>query len=486
MSSDGLGDAATAEGMQSDSPEAFWQLDHALGPSPSGRALQTGLEKALVEGKRCVRPLRLQCDGHGTHRAHWRYAPCDTRYSDQCQPCAGRYAAQMRAVIQGGLKAHANEQAIAFTLTAPGADEFGDAPRARKPTSRPFDYLRAVAWNASLRQAVHDFIQRVKREVTARGGTADRVAYWVVIEFQQRGLGHLHGIFCGVTETDIVRAAHGPPTADGGVVTQVKTRVKDKAGPELRHWRVRRRGHATRREVAHLRPASFRAVRDEADALTIKFASAGRPFSGKHWARVPLPTSDDEVMAADEFIDMLDHRTRSALGREQETTTTLDWRWGEQVYLERFDLTSARARGRLARYLAKYVTKSIGVTASGSTADARHRQALLDAAALLPCATHGFYLCGCTLEASAVASFGLVGNPYSQSRNWGTSLTEIREARTMGEVRECSWTVVGAGYPTLVGRAMRDTTPHARTRPSLDLRGVLRSLRPSVAGPAAP
>jgi len=152
MTHAGLRGAATAKGMPSDSPETFWELDDALGPSPSGRALQLGIEKALIEGKRCVRPLRLQCQGHGTHRAHWRYAPCDTRYADQCQPCADRYAAQMRAVIQSGLKAHSANAAIAFTLTAPGADEFGDAPGARRAAGRPFDYPRAVAWNACLRQ----------------------------------------------------------------------------------------------------------------------------------------------------------------------------------------------------------------------------------------------------------------------------------------------------------------------------------------------
>jgi len=480
-----LGDAATAEGMTSDAPEAFWQLDNALGPTPSGRALQAGIEKALTEGRRCARPLRLQCDGDAGHRPHWRYVPCGTRYADECQPCADRYAAQMRAVIQGGLTTHAGGRAIAFTLTAPGADMFGDAPGARRPTNKPFDYARAVAWNACLRQAVHDFVQRVKRSVEARGGRRGDVAYWIVVEFQQRGLGHVHGIVCGATGDDIITAAHGKH-ADSGP-RRVHLSVQSEGGPSSlpRRRVLRREGYSVERRVTSIHPARIRDVRDDAAALLIELASAGKPFTGKHWARVKLPETDESLMSGDEFIDLLDHRARHSIGRDHGRETTLEWRWGEQVHLQRFQIKSGRARGAMARYLAKYVTKSISARAGDEAQDADHRQGLIDAAELLPCATHGFYLCGCTLSASAIASFGFAGNPYSQSSNWGCSLTDLRGAKSTGEVRDCSWGVVGAGYPFQVEDALQALRA-ARARPGLDLRSVLRSLVPKVAGPAAP
>lgn len=471
--------------MPSDSPEAFWELDNALGPAPSARALQLGIEKALTEGRRCVRPLRLQCDGAGEHRPHWRYVPCGTRYADECAPCADRYAAEMRAVIQSGLAAHSGGRAIAFTLTAPGADEFGDAPNARRPIGKPFDYERAVAWNACLRQAVHDFVQRVKRFVDARGGRGSDVAYWIVIEFQQRGLGHVHGIFCGANGDDIISAAHGKHSETGE--RRVHVSVQRENAPRARPSRrvLFREGHSVRRTVAHLRSQSIDEVRADAAALTIELASAGKPFSGKYWARVPLPESDETVMTADELEELLDHRARHGVGRNHEADTELEWRWGEQVHLERFRIKSGRARGSMARYLSKYVTKAIGSRAGAETPDAAHRQRLIAAAELLPCETHGFYLCGCTLSAGAIASFGFAGNPYSQSRNWGRSLTEIRDARTPGEVRACSWGVVGAGYPAHVEDELH-AYRQARSRRGLDLRTVLRSLVPRVASPAAP
>lgn len=486
MTHPALGGAATAEGVRTDSPQSFWEMDNPLSGRPSGRALQAALEKALTEGHRCTRPLRLQCSGHGDHAAHWRYAPCDTRYEDQCEPCARRYAAQMRAVIQGGLTAHAADDALAFTLTAPGASEFGEAPAPGRIATRPFKYERAVAWNACLRQAVHDFLQRVKRAAKERGADPTAIAYWVVIEFQRRGLGHVHGVICGATAEDILTAAHGEVVATGGRTVQVsigKTGTKD-GKPRKRV--ERREGHSVARAVRHIAPTSIAGVRSQANAMTVELASAGRPFGGKHWARIPEPT-DDALLSADEFIDMLDLRSRRALGRSDQTITRLAWRWGEQVHVERFPAKSSAARGKLARYLAKYVTKSIGVAPGAEDTASPHQRQLMETASLLPCATHGFYLCGCTREAAAIASFGLTGNPYSQSSNWGLSLTELRQARSAGEIRDCTWQVVGSGYPSLVSEALREQEQYrALARRRLDLRSVLRSLVVPIAGPAAP
>lgn len=481
-----LGGAATAEGMRTDSPHSFWEMDNPLNSRPSGRALQAALEKALAEGHRCTRPLRLQCSGHGDHEAHWRYAPCDTRYEDQCEPCARRYAAQTRAVIQGGLTTHAADDALAFTLTAPGASEFGEAPQSGRTATRPFKYEHAVAWNACLRQAVHDFLQRVKRAAKERGADATAIAYWVVIEFQQRGLGHVHGVICGATAEDILTAAHGGRVLTGGRTVQVSIGRTGRKNGKPQQRVDRRAGHMVARSVRHIAPRAIAGVRSQANAMTVELASAGKPFGGKHWARVAEP-DDDTLLSADEFIDLLDLRARKALGRGDETTTHLDWRWGEQVHVERFPAKSGAARGNLARYLAKYVTKSIGVAPGTEGTASAHQRQLMEAASLLPCAAHGFYLCGCTREAAAIASFGLTGNPYSQSSNWGLSLTELRQARSAGKIRHCTWQVVGSGYPALVSEGLREQEQYrARARGRLDLRAVLRSLVVPIAGPAAP
>lgn len=436
-----------------ESPNIFWDCDHD-GTPPSARAFEEAVAKALTEGAHCARPLRIQCTGDHDHKPHWRYMPCGTRFADRCEPCSRRYGKQVRALIHAGLSQHESRPALAFTLTAPGRDEFGTV-------GEDFDHLKAALWNYHLRDGIHLFTQRLRRAVAKDDPDAEPPGYLIIVEFQKRGLAHVHGVVFGARARHILDAAHGARAPKAARKVVVTTRRQQGDGLVTKTQAVLRKGWSVSRLLVH-------AEREGSDTLWQRYAELCF-----------------EQAAAGENSDIDFDARHDALADGLLTLSRYDWRWGEQVQIEPFrGAETGRARGRWARYLAKYITKSVGLGPTAGDAEREHHRAIEGAARLLPCHVHGRFHCHCAKYQAMVGQYGHHGNVLVKSRNWGCTLSTVRRVRTRKQARACTWSVTGAGYPRAIGDEVR--TRIAKAERDADKRRRARQAVPATAGPAAP
>lgn len=438
-----------------DPSNTFWDCDHDGSP-PSAQAFEDAITKALTEARHCERPLRVQCAGDHKHAAHWRYVPCGTRFADRCESCARRYRGQARAVIHAGLAKNAHRPALAFTLTAPGKDEFGTP-------GKDFDHLRAVIWNRGIPQAIHNFTGRLARAVERDEPEAEPPGYLIVIEWQARGLAHVHGVVFGARPRHILEAAHGKRDPDGERRVVVTGKVARGGTLVTKTHERLHRGWSVKRQVRHLAPTCRDLLRQRYHELCFAAGS----------------------VVADDFDREAFDEAHGMLGDDLTDEYEIEWRWGERIHVEPFrGATSKRAQGKWARYLAKYMSKSVGVGPTASGAEQAHHEAMRAAAWLLPCPVHDRYMCDCAKARAMIEQYGVNGNVLSKARTWGMTLSEVRKARTPKQAKACVWRVTGAGYSkTIVAEVRRRIARAERTR---DRRRAHRVAVPATAGPAAP
>jgi hypothetical protein len=172
---------------------------------------------------RCLHPVLLERSIVGTTGWEEVRVPCGARQRARCEPCAEHYERDVLALIRRGLE---GVPGVMLTLTAPGADVFGTwhhlpgkchkARRCKRcgetvfcgQTHRPgdhriglpahpgcFDHQAAAEWNRNVSRLRAATFRELNRQLHARG--ADPVCYLSVVEFQTRGLTHLHVLIRG-------------------------------------------------------------------------------------------------------------------------------------------------------------------------------------------------------------------------------------------------------------------------------------------------
>lgn len=147
---------------------------------------------------------------------------CGTRLASRCEGCSELYAGDAREVISSGT---IGSGAFTWlTLTAPGADVFGavhsgpnkhgrrrcacgryhrpDDTRLGTPVNPDtYDYDAAGRFNATLSRRFTVLMQKLRR---LTGNPLDFVR---VVEFQRRGLTHVHALVRGVVSPETLRVA---------------------------------------------------------------------------------------------------------------------------------------------------------------------------------------------------------------------------------------------------------------------------------------
>lgn len=150
------------------------------------------------------------------------YLPCRSRIASKCPACARRARQREYQRVLGGVRAmHRNDVLFWITLTPPGARLFGcpvhrrtHDEHGRRTAACPcgrrhdhsdgrvgvplnpdrFEYARAAAWNEQIAalwaQSVHD----MRRWLRIPRSRYTELAYLRVVEYQQRGLLHVHAL----------------------------------------------------------------------------------------------------------------------------------------------------------------------------------------------------------------------------------------------------------------------------------------------------
>ena len=147
---------------------------------------------------------------------------CGTRLASKCESCSELYAGDVREVINSGTTDGGSFTWI--TLTAPGADVFGavhsgPTKRGRRRCAcgryhRPddvrlgtpvdpdrYDYAAAGRFNATLSRRFTVLMQKLRRM------TGERLDFVRVVEFQRRGLTHVHALVRGAVSPEMLRVA---------------------------------------------------------------------------------------------------------------------------------------------------------------------------------------------------------------------------------------------------------------------------------------
>jgi hypothetical protein len=186
----------------------------------SGHPTSSNLQPDVSSARECSRPVRLKSPGVDRNTGELVagpsaiYMPCGTRRASRCPACAKVYNGDAFQLLRLGLlQRHTNGALPLFvTLTAPGAKVFGTNHhfRARsgsrhcpcgtahadgddllgapiKPAA--FRYDRAVAWNAAAPELWRRFTVNLRRAFPDHD-----IEYARVIEFQRRGLVHVHAV----------------------------------------------------------------------------------------------------------------------------------------------------------------------------------------------------------------------------------------------------------------------------------------------------
>ena len=185
--------------------------------------------------EKCSRPVTLSKTlvdvrtGEATDGGTFQKA-CGTRLASRCPSCSEVYRRDLMTVIGEGLDLdkHPGEAVHFLTLTAPGADHFGEThnrPVMRRTDGttyvRPcgcgvvhaedakvlgtpldpdaYDYTAAAEWNAKASRLFAVTMQRLSRLAYPRTGdeTQQQLARFRVVEFQRRGLVHFHVLVRG-------------------------------------------------------------------------------------------------------------------------------------------------------------------------------------------------------------------------------------------------------------------------------------------------
>lgn len=174
----------------------------------------------------CSHPLHIQAtEVHtttGEVRRRELLRRCGTRLASKCESCSELYAGDAREVIRSGTADGGSFTWI--TLTAPGADVFGavhsgPTKRGRRRCAcgryhRPddarlgtpvdpdrYDYTAAGRFNATLSRRFTVLMQKLRRM------TGERLDFVRVVEFQRRGLTHVHALVRGAVSPEVLRVA---------------------------------------------------------------------------------------------------------------------------------------------------------------------------------------------------------------------------------------------------------------------------------------
>lgn len=174
----------------------------------------------------CSHPLHIRATevhtatGEVRHRSLLRR--CGTRLASRCESCSELYAGDAREVIRSG-----TTDGGAFTwltLTAPGADVFGavhsgptkrgrrrcacgryhrsDDSRLGSPVDPDtYDYDASARFNATLSRRFTVLMQKLRRL------TGEPLDFVRVVEFQRRGLTHVHALVRGAVSPESLRVA---------------------------------------------------------------------------------------------------------------------------------------------------------------------------------------------------------------------------------------------------------------------------------------
>jgi len=236
-------------------PAAMTDLDLLLNRASDPAGFERWLDLARSTGW-CERPVRLAGTTHqidpGTGEIFSSYTTagepdghllkaCGTRRATVCEPCSTTYRADAWHLIAAGLRGGkgvpedaATHPTLFVTLTAPSfgpvhsrRDENGSAQKCRPrrisrcPHDRPlgcqqihqvgderlgeplcsdcFDYVRTVLWNAHATELWRRTTIGIRRELAKVMGVGSsrfpdhaRVSYAKVVEYQNRGLVHIH------------------------------------------------------------------------------------------------------------------------------------------------------------------------------------------------------------------------------------------------------------------------------------------------------
>lgn len=176
----------------------------------------------------CSNPITIRAtEAHaatGEVRVRDMQRRCGTRLASSCESCSALYAGDARAVISSGVAE--DEVYTWITLTAPGADVFGavhtaaGAGRRRRRRCRcgryhraddkrlgspidpvTYDHAAAARFNASTGRRFAVLIQKLRRM------TGVHLEFVRVIEFQRRGLTHVHALVRGRVTAAVLQVA---------------------------------------------------------------------------------------------------------------------------------------------------------------------------------------------------------------------------------------------------------------------------------------
>lgn len=174
----------------------------------------------------CSHPVRIRTtEVHGATgevREREVLRRCGTRLASKCESCSELYAGDARGVINSGIVG--GEAFTWLTLTAPGADVFGavhsgppkrgrrrcacgqyhrpDDARLGTPVDPDtYDYVAAGRFNATLSRRFTVLMQKLRRM------TGEPLDFVRVVEFQRRGLTHVHALVRGAVSADVLRVA---------------------------------------------------------------------------------------------------------------------------------------------------------------------------------------------------------------------------------------------------------------------------------------
>lgn len=420
-------------------------------------------------------------------RAVW--VRCGTRRAAACPPCSARYEADAFHLVQAGLVGDtaksvpvqvADRPCVFVTLTAPSFGPVHSRPRHRPCACRSwhreadtrlgtpinpdtYDYEAAVLWNNHAGALWADFTRRLRRALAHAGGltvreaaTVMKVAYAKVAEYQRRGQVHFHA---AVRIDGPAGPGSAPPAwatttvlaeavRTAAAVTEVATERADRSGLALA-W-------GTQLDIQTITTGPA----DRSGPV----GSAGTAGTGRSGSAGTAPGGSGRTEA-----------------------------------------------GRVASYIAKYATKSTGVTdgidrAVTSEADiaaagaSGHAQAMMRTALRLAEVPH---LAGLRLDQWA-HMLGYRGHFLTKSRAFSTTFAALRSQRAAwtiaanlldtppgsppgGDVLiDTEWTVIGFGYRTPEEHHEAAAIAEAITTRAQERRTSTRDHRPRSTTPATP
>lgn len=168
--------------------------------------------RALTTGS-CSWPITIVND-----KGETKYVPCKSRYEAWCPSCANKRRQQTYQRAMGGIR-QAQEDTYALywiTLTPHGSKVFGcpshraTSPILKCPCTRPhneddpligtplnpsrFNYTAAAQWNLNISRLWARTITLLRQQLKLPRSRYHEVQYLRVVEWQQRGLAHIHAL----------------------------------------------------------------------------------------------------------------------------------------------------------------------------------------------------------------------------------------------------------------------------------------------------